>query len=575
MSRTLLGIGAVLLSVILPSLARAAAPPPPPSLDLQAAANTNGPWSSSGAEVERNTNGAIKWTSQNTRVCRVISPLLNGLFPLNMSATSVGPIVTNPTSFTVTCLGTNGVYVTKTVQFRTPPIVSSFSPAQEAVGAVVMVSGLNFTGASAVKFNGVSASFTVNNNTSLRATVPAGATTGPIRVESPGGAGVSASAFRVNPLCNPSIDIPRELAIKDLSVVNDSRTKFNPANLAGSHWSFGYLMGRMAGVDPADPLFARKTSNFVKLWLNQFVVVTSVKNGAPVRPRFSINSAVVNAWPRVARTDDLDMTKAPMRLLAIVNRLDLRNKRQAGEGRFVFGVLDSGGSSLPFTVILEYRLPLTATLTQNAWALKWHSLADQRLGLVGTTVFKAALQRVTDSFSSDAVSGLVNGSPINQVRTNEIALEPPWELREFRLNDASGQLGQVTVKQTPDFALDNKPDLEKWVLENQDAILAGTHVVPDLFPGTSTPFLGGTAPMPSGFSWLTNSPSVPPDVRAQFSLNTCNGCHSGDTRTNFLHVNPRKSESETEFSEFMKADLVERAMGPNGMRKLIIDLNCN
>lgn len=259
-----------------------------------------------------------------------------------------------------------------------------------------------------------------------------------------------------------------------------------------------------------------------------------------------------------------------MRLLAIVNRLDLRNAGQAGEGRFVFGVLGPGGEKLQFTVILEYRLPLTATLTQNAWALKWHSLADQTLG---TPAFNAALQTVTDSFSSDAVSGFVNGSPINQVRTNEIALEDPWELREFRLN-ASGQLVQVTVKQTPVFALDNSPALQNWVIANQDAILAGTHVVPDLFPGTSTPFLGGTARMPLGFSWLRQS-RVPTDVRAQFSLNTCNGCHSGDTGTMFLHVNPRDSRSPTQFSKFMEEDLKERATGPNGMRNLIIDRNCD
>src|SRR5205807_2252651 len=50
---------------------------------------------------------------------------------------------------------------------------------------------------SAVAFNSVSASFTVNSATSIQATVPAGATTGTIRVTTPGGTATSAGSFTV------------------------------------------------------------------------------------------------------------------------------------------------------------------------------------------------------------------------------------------------------------------------------------------------------------------------------------------------------------------------------------------
>lgn len=82
------------------------------------------------------------------------------------------------------------------------PVVSSFSPSTGAPGTSVVISGSNFSGATAVTFNGVSASFTVNSPTQITATVPSGATNGPIQVSNASCSGVSASSFllSVNPV---------------------------------------------------------------------------------------------------------------------------------------------------------------------------------------------------------------------------------------------------------------------------------------------------------------------------------------------------------------------------------------
>jgi hypothetical protein len=79
----------------------------------------------------------------------------------------------------------------------TAPAVTSFTPASGPVGAGVTISGTNFPGATAVTFNTVSASFTVTSATTIQATVPAGATTGPLSVTSPGGTTTSANSFTV------------------------------------------------------------------------------------------------------------------------------------------------------------------------------------------------------------------------------------------------------------------------------------------------------------------------------------------------------------------------------------------
>lgn len=81
------------------------------------------------------------------------------------------------------------------------PTITSFTPnnACSGSGTSVVITGTNFTGATAVSFNGVPAtSYTVNDATQITATMPAGAATGVISVTTAGGTATSSSAFTVN-----------------------------------------------------------------------------------------------------------------------------------------------------------------------------------------------------------------------------------------------------------------------------------------------------------------------------------------------------------------------------------------
>jgi len=79
----------------------------------------------------------------------------------------------------------------------TLPSISSFTPTSGPVGTSVTITGANFTGATAVKFNGTTASFTVNSATQITTTVPTGATTGTLSVTTSGGTATSSSSFTV------------------------------------------------------------------------------------------------------------------------------------------------------------------------------------------------------------------------------------------------------------------------------------------------------------------------------------------------------------------------------------------
>jgi hypothetical protein len=73
--------------------------------------------------------------------------------------------------------------------------VSSFSPAYRNYLSTVAITGAGLLGATGVQFNGTSVPFTVNSNTSITATVPNGATAGPITVAGTCGSAKSAQFF--------------------------------------------------------------------------------------------------------------------------------------------------------------------------------------------------------------------------------------------------------------------------------------------------------------------------------------------------------------------------------------------
>jgi uncharacterized repeat protein (TIGR03803 family) len=70
-------------------------------------------------------------------------------------------------------------------------------PTAGKVGRSVIILGTNLKGTTSVTFNGTSATFTVELPTGIKATVPTGATTGPVRVVTPSGTLTSNVNFQV------------------------------------------------------------------------------------------------------------------------------------------------------------------------------------------------------------------------------------------------------------------------------------------------------------------------------------------------------------------------------------------
>lgn len=72
-------------------------------------------------------------------------------------------------------------------------------PTSGKVGSAVKIQGTNLTGATAVSFHGIAATFTVVSGSLIKTTVPVGATTGAVKVTTPHGVLTSIKTFRVTP----------------------------------------------------------------------------------------------------------------------------------------------------------------------------------------------------------------------------------------------------------------------------------------------------------------------------------------------------------------------------------------
>ena len=105
------------------------------------------------------------------------------------------------------CIATEPANSTWGVEQTVPPAITSFTPSSGCANTTpVVITGTNFTGATAVKFGGTNAlSFTVNSATQITAT-PAAGTTGTISVTTPGGTGTSTSTFTVNSMPLASVN---------------------------------------------------------------------------------------------------------------------------------------------------------------------------------------------------------------------------------------------------------------------------------------------------------------------------------------------------------------------------------
>jgi hypothetical protein len=128
------------------------------------------------------------------------------------------------------------------------PAIALVTPGSGPVGTPVVIAGENFTGATAVQFNGTAAIFTVTSNTQISTTVPAGATTGVVTVQTPGGTANYPAGFTVT-AGGPTLD----LSIDSLYVTQSSQTYARGVALVKGRGGFLRVFAKANQVNSATP----------------------------------------------------------------------------------------------------------------------------------------------------------------------------------------------------------------------------------------------------------------------------------------------------------------------------------
>lgn len=393
------------------------------------------------------------------------------------------------------------------------------------------------------------------------------------------------------------IDPQRSLLITAIPVLEDRNRAQDPCARPGAvaavdkPWSFAHLMTELSRGSSMTP--GEFAQDWLGHWVEEQMIFSSdgtFVDSLAADGRDGIVARILNPWRERSGGGELDLNLAPFRLQAILYRPDLATlseddvygaptEANAGELRFVFGfmeVRDMNGDGdandredacqiIEAAVIFEYKVPSDGCSDTKAWANQWVELSDMR---PGTPEYQESLEELTERVVRfDPLTMAQSRSNLGQLRTNEIDFSGLWQFREFEHSKRDGTLAQTTVKNNPrehQFSFGTTddtpfpPDLNQEdaflaeIRNNLATILAGDYIVPEFTPD-GEPYIGGSSSYNIDTAWDHVELSTDDELEARFkvSLNTCSGCHTGETGTRFYHIAPNGRGRRPDLSPFL------------------------
>lgn len=236
-----------------------------------------------------------------------------------------------------------------------------------------------------------------------------------------------------------------------------------------------------------------------------------------------------------------------------------------------------------FNVIFEYGNIQTHFCDLQAFAQRWVDLSAMN---IGSATYNDELADITSTVTAlNAVPSKTNGSALNRIRTNEKIFDrvigknnaawagADWELRQFELNSLSKKLELEPVSNTPkmgtnaaeNIGLASNYDptettpLISWIYSgnNVNRIIFENHEIPKALCAVTAklseeivqywdlPYIELPSTIYNSSTYNPNAPGQLiidkkyKDMRHSLSLNTCQGCHAGDTKGAFTQIHPR------------------------------------
>lgn len=387
--------------------------------------------------------------------------------------------------------------------------------------------------------------------------------------------------FEFGPKC-PAIDPARSLLITDLSVVNDCRRTWDAPTFRADgqpdlpavgcpdgKWTFNYLITQIAneettGVSP---------SALVQKWVETWKVDQALGESGvyPIQKRTENFEILAKRWPGL-KEGRADPAKAPFRLEAIVNRIDLRDNLifaprdpsggiNLGELRFIFTLNPATHDESQFSMILEYGVTTPSLSGARDYARRWVELSSIP---IDSEHYREKLESLTESVVRAGLGHhRPNRSALLQLRTHEaIHGVNRWQFRQWSIDAVTHHLVPSILPQTPSQQLHSSDALREYIAAEAADIARNVYELPEYFYPFQIPFRAAfDISLPGGDTFWRPAPGRPgganfPDAAHILSLNTCSGCHGGECRIPrnadlFNHVQHRKRETASELSTFL------------------------
>lgn len=393
------------------------------------------------------------------------APLTSSADGTSISATAPSGVTSGPISVTTAA----GNYTTSS-NFFGQPVLTGFSPAAGRSGTNVVITGTNFLGATAVRFNGFDAtSFTVLSNRAVQATVPAGATTGLLRVITPTASIFSTSNFVVQP------------------TISGFSPAFGPVGtsvtITGANFTNGTPVVKFNGVQAATPTgvtFNQLTAVVPAGATTGPITVTNLNGSATTLTNFFLPASITS----------LSTNQGPVgTLIALtgVNFLGATALAFNGTPAFAFYLTNntSLGAVVPFGVTSGTLGITTPAGTTNSTVKFYvppsitgfaptHGLPGTNVTIFGQNLLDATVVRFN---GSNATVSVVNNTTINTTVPTGAQTGPITVIAPAGTNTSA-----------QNFLLDYTANLSVTVSDAPDPVLAGSNLTYTITIANSGPY---------------------------------------------------------------------------------------
>ncbi|WP_338868383.1 IPT/TIG domain-containing protein [Myxococcus stipitatus] len=322
------------------------------------------------------------------------------------------------------------------VQSSASPALSSFSPNTGRAGTNITLNGANFTGTTAVTFNGTpSTDISISDDSRLYVYVPPGATSGPIRVVNTKGE-VTGGVFSVLPAATLTGFSPKSGAVGTVVTITGSGFVGTPSVQIGNAYAsvIAVTPTQLTAIVPPGAETG-PVQVYAGQWLDSTEHFTVLGGGVPTLTRFSPTSGDVGTQVTMdgsyfTGVSRVEFNGVPATSISLTSDGRLSASVPAGAATGPIRVINSAGavtSASPFTVLSAPRVtgftpargPLGTTVTltgtgftqvrgarfeSNAEAT-FMVLSDTELTVIvppGASTGRIRLEAGTFSYSHDA-----------------------------------------------------------------------------------------------------------------------------------------------------------------------------